>query len=130
MIGIDTNILTRFFVQDDPQQSARVDSFLHKLTPNNPGFISSVVLVELAWVLRGRYGVSRSDLIEYFKQLLESPELFIENEAALTQTIIRFASPGTDFADCFIERIASFAGCSHTVTFDARATKAPGMSPL
>ena len=38
MIGIDTNILTRFFVQDDPQQSARVDSFLHKLTPNNPGF--------------------------------------------------------------------------------------------
>ncbi len=33
-----------------------------------------------------------------------------------------------DFADCLIERIASDAGCSATMTFDVGAAKAAGMS--
>jgi predicted nucleic-acid-binding protein len=51
VIGIDTNVLVRFIVQDDPEQSTRATRFMQVLTKESPGFISSIVLAELTWVL-------------------------------------------------------------------------------
>ena len=130
MIGIDTDILVRLFVQDDPDQSLRVDSLLQSLSPNHPGFVTSVVLVELSWVLRGTYGVSRLEFVSHVKDLLDSPEVVLENESALKQALSRFGSTKADFADCLIERVCFQAGCIRTVTFDAGAAKTLGMSLL
>jgi len=130
MIGIDTNILVRLFVQDDPDQSLRVDSLLQSLSFHHPGFVPSVAMVELAWVLRKRYGVSKPQIISHIQQLLESPEIVLENEAALKQALHRFGSTNADFADCLIERVCSLAGCVRTVTFDSTAAKSSGMSIL
>ncbi len=47
MIGLDTNVLVRFFAQDDRNQCKRVDEFMQSLAPGNPGFVSLVVLAEL-----------------------------------------------------------------------------------
>ena len=127
MTGIDTNILVRLFVQDDRDQSIRVDTLLQKLSSNHPGFVPSVALAELAWVLRTRYGVSKPQIIGHIQQLLDSPEIVLENEAALKQALRRFGNTNADFADCLIERVSHHAGCTHTVTFDIAASKSTGM---
>jgi predicted nucleic-acid-binding protein len=114
-------------VQDDPDQSLRVDTLLQSLSSNHPGFVPSVALVELAWVLRTRYGVSKPQIIGHIQQLLDSPEIVLENEAALKQALRRFGNTNADFADCLVERVSHHAGCTHTVTFDFAASKSTGM---
>ena len=127
MTGIDTNILVRFFAQDELDQSHRVVEVLQLLSALNPGFVPSVAVVELAWVLRRRYGVSKTQFIGYLQQLLDSPEIVLEHEAALKQALMRFTRANVDFADCLIERVCAEAGCTRTLTFDAKAAKASGM---
>lgn len=129
MIGLDTNILVRFLVQDDAAQASQVDALMQSLSPDSPAFVSSAVLAELAWVLR-RYGIDKAQFSDFLNQLLNSPEIVIENEAALRQALSRFALEGGDFADRLIERICSVAGCSRTLTFDVKAVKASGMELL
>ncbi len=130
MTGMDTNILVRFFVQDDPDQCRRVDILLQSLSSRSRGFVPSVALAEFAWVLRKRYGVPKAQFIRHLEKLLDSPEIVLENEAALRQALVRFGSTNADFEDCLIERVCSEAGCARTVTFDAIAAKSSGMSLL
>ncbi|MGA8668382.1 MAG: type II toxin-antitoxin system VapC family toxin [Terracidiphilus sp.] len=130
MIGIDTNILARFLAQDDAEQGQRAESLLQTLSPQDPGFVSLVSLIELAWVMRSRYRVSRSELIQSLERLLNSPELVIESQQTVAQAIVRFGAAKTDFADCLIERSGHVAGCRHTVTFDENAAKTSGMKLL
>ncbi len=130
MIGIDTNILVRFLAQDDTEQSRRADILLQTLSPQEPGFVSLVSLVELIWVMRSRYQVSKSELIQSLQGLLNSPELVIESQPAVAQAIHRFGAAKTDFTDCLIERSGHSAGCRETVTFDVNAAKTAGMKLL
>jgi predicted nucleic-acid-binding protein len=130
MVGIDTNILVRFFAQDDPDQARQVDVLMESLSAESPGFIASVVLAELAWVLRKNYRIEKARFIEYIEHLLGSPEIVLENEAALKQVQLRMGSTNADFADCLIERICANAGCTQTLTFDANSVRHSGMTLL
>jgi predicted nucleic-acid-binding protein len=61
MIGLDTNILVRYLVQDDAIQSPRATQIIeHQLTEEQPGFISLVTMVETVWVLDRFYGLSNA----------------------------------------------------------------------
>ncbi len=60
MTGIDTNVLVRYIVQDDPAQSALATTFIEKnCTAKKPGFINLIVLCELTWVLKRAYRAER-----------------------------------------------------------------------
>jgi len=130
MIGIDTNILLRFFTKDDIAQSARAKEFLRTLTPESPAFVSLICLIELVWVLRSQYHLEKAQLILHLERLLDSPELVLESQAAVAQALRRFAVAKADFADCLIERSGHILGCRETVTFDAGAAKLAGMRLL
>jgi len=127
MTGIDTNILVRFFAQDDPVQCGRADAFLQSLSPQSPGFVSLVSIAELAWVLRSRYGISKVQFIEFVEILLNSSELILESQDSVAQALHQFSSEKADFADCLIERSGRLAGCGATVTFDEDASRLAGM---
>ncbi len=130
MTGLDTNILVRFFTKDEARQSSRAKKLLQSLTSESPGFISLVSLIELAWVLRSRYHLNKAQLILGMERLLNTSELVIENQSAVTQSLGRFAASKADFADCLIERSGHMAGCRETVTFDVNASKSAGMRLL
>ena len=130
MIGLDTNVLVRFFMQDDAAQSRRANRLIQSLTPDAPGFVSVVSLIELTWVLRSQYRLSKAQLVLCIERLLDSSELTIESQSAVTEAIRRFAEIKCDFADCLIGQLGSAAGCTETVTFDVKASKLAGMKLL
>jgi predicted nucleic-acid-binding protein len=130
MTGLDTNILVRIFIKDDPEQYRKVKEFLQSLTPESPGYVSLVALIELAWVLRSRYPLSKMQLIQCLERLLDYPELVVEDHAAVTLALRRFSQFKADFADCLIERLGHAAGCRQTVTFDVDASRFAGMTLL
>jgi predicted nucleic-acid-binding protein len=127
VIGIDTNVLIRLAMQDDPIQYAKVNSFLAGLSGKDVGFVSLVTLIESVWVLEKRYGLAKGDVVRFVQELLAAPELRLERESAVNEALDRFKAHTADFADCLIERVGHNAGCSHTVTFDIAASKSSGM---
>ena len=130
MIGLDTNVLVRYVMQDDPRQSPRATRLIESLSPDEPGFVPVVALVELVWVLSGSYGLDRKQVATVLDTLLRSKELMLDRAELVTQALNRYSAAGADFADALIERIAAAAGCSATMSFDAGALKVAAMTPV
>jgi predicted nucleic-acid-binding protein len=128
MIGLDTNVLVRYIMQDDSKQSPLATRLVESLTAESPGFVPLVAIVELAWVLSSAYDLSRSQLVEAFEALLRTQELVVERGDTVWKGLRLLQRSGGDFADCLIACSAEAAGCAKTLTFDRGAAKNGGMT--
>ena len=126
MIGLDTNILVRYLVQDDPRQSQTATRIIEGLTEQNPGFISIVALVETAWVLDRTYGVPASEVAAVIERLLQADVLVVQNEQEVFTAMIALKGARGSLADALIATFGSKAGCSRTLTFDQKALRIDG----
>lgn len=130
MIGIDTNILVRFVVKDDPTQTPAAVRMIHGLSPEEPGWISLLVLSELTWTLRRVYKLDRTAIAGVLERLLVSKDTVLEQRDVVRQALLVYQSSKADFADCVIAVTANLAGCSRMVTFDEVAARDLGMELL
>ena len=128
MIGLDTNVLVRYIMQDDAKQSALATRLVESLSTESPGFVALVSVVELGWVLSSAYELDRAQVSEAFGALLRTKEIVIDRAETVWKALRVFQSANADFADCLIERSASAAGCERTMTFDRGAVKGCGMT--
>lgn len=129
MIGLDTNVVVRYVVQDDAAQSAAATALIDELSESDPGYLSLVTIVELYWVLRRAYEVSVDRCAELLDGLLDAREIRVDQEAVVRAALIASRS-GLDFADGVIAELGRAAGCGHTVTFDKRAAQDGAMRLL
>jgi len=130
VIGLDTNVLVRYLMQDDEVQSPIATRLVETLTAERPGFVTLVATVETVWVLSRAYRLNREQIGEALEALLRSREIVVDEGADVLRALRVFQDGSADFADCLIERLANRAGCDHTVTFDGRAAKTAGMTLL
>lgn len=130
MIGLDTNVIVRYIMQDDPKQAARATSLIEGLSAEAPGFIALVSVVELVWVLSSCYELSRAQVSQALEVILRSKQLVVDRAEHVVRALRAYSSGSADFADCLIERIAASAGCAQTMTFDTAAAKTAGMTLL
>lgn len=128
MIGLDTNVLVRYIMQDDVKQSAKATRLMESLTIETPGFVSSITIIELFWVLSSFFELSREQILQAFEAILRTRELVVDRTELVMQALIVYKTGTADFADCLIARIGSSAGCSQTLTLDIRAARSAGMS--
>lgn len=120
MIGLGTNVLIRFLVKDEADQSAAASALIKELTAGEPGFVSLVTTAEIYWVLRRGYRLSAPECLDVMAGLLAASELRLE-QADLIRTAIEDCRKGGDLADAVIAGLGRSAGCAHTLTFDRRA---------
>ena len=128
MIGLDTNVLVRYFMQDDAEQSAKANKLIEALSADKPGFIPLIAIVELVWVLESCFHLTRDQLAQALDALLHTKELVVDRADQVMKALRVFKAGTAEFADCLIERGASNAGCSRTMTFDVAAAKTAGMT--
>lgn len=128
MIGIDTNVLVRYIMQDDAKQSPKATEIMEALTPDAPGFVSLVSIVELAWVLGGSYDLTRQQIGQVLDALLRAKEVVVDRAEDVMKALRNFDRGQADFADCLIYSVSASAGCEKTLTFDVRAAKNVGMT--
>lgn len=126
MIGLDTNVIVRYIVQDDPDQSRRATRLIEALDEQHRGFVSLVVLCELHWVLRRAYKVTREDAASVIGKLLGAKELVLQEADAVRRALARL-TPESDFSDVLISEFGVLVGCDHTATLDKRAARIRGM---
>lgn len=130
MIGLDTNVLIRYFTQDDPVQAAKASALIESLTPDGPGYVTQVVLVEVVWVLGRAYGTDRNEIAQVIETLLRTKELVVEAAETVWKALRLYAGSPADFTACLIERTCHEAQCEYTATFDAKAARVTGMRLL
>lgn len=121
MIALDTNVLVRFLVQDDPEQARLATELMDSLTDQNLGFVGREVLVELVWVLERAYGYGRGDIAAALDGLLSSVEVLIEDSDDVATAVDRYRNDGYGFADLMIAAAAKRAGASEITTFGSKA---------
>lgn len=130
-IGIDTNILLRMVLNDDPDQRTKALAFGAGLSEQNPGCVSLLVLIEFAWSLSSRYQQSKQQVAATIQRLLNVKSLMFEDFDAVVRALERSNFAQVDFADALIAEHNLQLGCSHTVTFDQRAAESiPSMELL
>ncbi|MGZ2748071.1 PIN domain-containing protein [Burkholderia stagnalis] len=127
MIGLDTNVLVRYLVQDDPLQSKKATRLIESLTADHPGYITQVALVEVVWVLARAYDAERDEIAQVVEALLRTKELVIESAETVWKALRLYAGSSADFSDCLIERTCHEMQCECTMTFDTKAAKVAGM---
>lgn len=129
MIGLDTNVVVRYLVQDEPEQSAQAGAVIDALTEKDRGFLSLVTVVELYWVLRRAYKLGVDACANLVDGLFDARELEMDQES-IVRTALAASRDGRDFADAVKAELGRAAGCHHTVTFDRKASQSAYMQLL
>lgn len=127
MIGLDTNVILRCFIDDDPSQARSARQFVAEhCTQENPGFIDRVALCELIWVLSSGYRFDRKRTANVITTLLTSRDIVLEDSDAVSVGLHIFLTRNIDFADALIGEVNRLRGCDATATFDRKAAKLDG----
>lgn len=125
MIGLDTNVLARYLVEDDPEQCRRATALVDRaLAEGDRLFVPQIVLCELVWVLDSAYGYPRQEIVSVLRDLLRTRQLVIEDLDSTRKALDRYAAKGRDLADFLIVERCRRAGCERVASFDGGLGKA------
>ncbi len=119
MIAIDTNVLVRLLVGDEPRQARRA----RRLVENSDIFVGTSVLLETEWVLRSAYRFDADAISGAFRGLLGLPNVVPESPAAFAQALDGYDA-GLDFADAL--HLASAHAATGFYTLDRRLLRSTG----
>ncbi len=106
MIAIDTNVLLRYLLQDDPKQSKKAVGII---TGTERVLVTDVVLTETIWMLTGkRYGANKKTVSRVVRGLLGDNAFQFEDIQVVWTALCAFEESITvrgkalDFADSLI----------------------------
>ncbi len=122
MKGIDTNVLIRYLVQDDPLQSLYATHFIEKeCKVENPGFINIIVLCEVVWILEAAYKYPKKLIADALEKIFRTRQFYIDQSEIVWRALRGYKYEGADFSDHLISHLNIHHGCEYTVTFDKKA---------
>jgi predicted nucleic-acid-binding protein len=132
VIGIDTNVLLRFYVEDeaDPESARQRKAAARLFSEGSMLFVPKSVLLECEWVMRAVYGYAAEQVLQVFEHLVDLPQVRVE-DPELIDHVLNGYRHGLDFADSL--HLSSCALCESFATFDdrqfARRAAKIGMAP-
>jgi predicted nucleic acid-binding protein len=120
--AVDTNVLVRLVVRDDPAQVARAEAFV-----GGGAWVSTVVLAETAWTLTSVYHLKPAAIAVVVAGFLDNAHLALQDADAVTTALEEFKHhPGLGFTDCLVLELARKAGHLPLGTFDRPLGKLDG----
>jgi predicted nucleic-acid-binding protein len=131
VIGIDSSVLLRYLLDDDPLWSPVATRFIEEeLTAENPGYINLLVLAETVWTLRRSPLFDNSKLALAIEGLLEFDKFVVADRDTVADALMRFRADGAGFANFLIAELNRAAGASVTVAIDRAAARSLVFRPL
>lgn len=118
MIALDTNVLVRLLVNDDPRQSRQArSSVTHAEQIGLPVMVLTEVVLETTWILESVYGCTREEIVHFLETLLDVTTFDVESPDVI-RVAARAYRRGGDFADHLIVGQAKRLGATRLVSFD------------
>ena len=129
MPSLDTNVLLRYVVRDDPAQTRRAAEFIGRFeNVESSLFIPLSVTLETEWVLRSVYEFAKDSVLEVFVGLLGAREIRFQDEACVETATYLYRDHNADFADCLHVATAFIYDQLPLVTFDRLAGRIDGVA--
>lgn len=126
MRAVDTNVLVRLLVRDDPAQLKAAENFVGK-----GAWVSQLVLMETLWVLDAVYGRSAAQIGAAVEIMLTHAQLTLQDAEVVAAALGQFRSrPKLGFSDCLVLESARKAGHLPLGTFDRQFAKLDGTERL
>lgn len=132
MIGLDTNVLARYYIQDesDLEATRQHEAARRLIESGKPLMVSKTVLLELEWVMRGYYGFAPAEIAGTLRHLLSLSHMVVEDRGEVERALAN-ADAGLEFADAL--HLASYLTCDGVASFDdrkfARRARRKGLMP-
>ena len=132
MIGLDTNVLARYYVEDKKDAAADAQRMAARrlIESGRPLMVCKTVILELEWVMRGYYGFAQDEIAAVLRHLLALPHVTIEDRSTVEHALSH-CDAGIDLADALHH--ASYRACVSMASFDdrkfARRAKKMGLTP-
>ncbi|MDT8389280.1 MAG: type II toxin-antitoxin system VapC family toxin [Lentisphaeria bacterium] len=118
MVAIDTNVLVRLVVNDDPEQTEKALTRLE----GQRVYVPVTVVLETEWVLRHCYALSAAKIRNVFRELLANDDVEVAETKAVEQALCLHEN-GLDFADA-LHLCLSVGNTEGFLTFDKAFFKA------
>ena len=126
MIGLDTNVLVRYIVRDEPRQTAAATRLIESsCSAESPGIVPLIVLCEVVWVLERAYRYRRTPIAGVVRRILSAEDLQVERSELAWQALGLYEKGKADFADYAIGLSGRNAKAEATYTFDRRTANCP-----
>lgn len=125
MESLDTNVVLRLVYRDDPEQADRAGRAWRKALDSGGIYLTTTVLIELAWVLRAAAKFDRRAIASALADLCDSQGVTVEHEGRVRRALGRFQRSAADFSDCLLLEAARDADALPVVTFDERFAREP-----
>ena len=120
MAAVDTNVLVRLLVADDPAQTRRALAYLEA---RRPLWVSTVVLVETVWVLTAVYGWSKAQILAMLETASNNRDFAFQSVETVRAAIAAYISGKADFSECLALELARAEGHLPFATFDKATAK-------
>lgn len=123
MIGVDTNVLVRWLIDDPsaPGQSDRARELIEGLQTEL--MVAIPVVAETVWLARRTFRLKKPQILQLLEALLAAPGLVVAERSAVERALTLYRESPVDFVDCLIACLNAAAGCSTTMTFDKAAAQ-------
>jgi predicted nucleic-acid-binding protein len=122
MISVDTNVLVRAVLEDDPIQAAQAKALMKKATESKSLFVSSYALLEMVWVLKVN-GHARQKIAEALFALLDAPGVTVGQSDIVLSAIEKYSKGKADFGDYLILAESESFGAHRLASFDKALCK-------
>lgn len=131
MIALDTNVIVRLIVEDDPGQLAVAREIVAAAeAAGETCLLTDVVLCEIEWVLVSAYGATRADVLAAIQALAGESLFDFEDRARLHRALDSYQRGRGDLSDYLISQTATALGARTTFTFDRGLAGDPGLTIL
>ncbi len=132
MMGLDTNVLARYYIADkaDAEAARQQEAARRLIESGRPLKVCKSVLLELEWVMRGYYSFGPQEVARVFHHLLALAHVTVEDRETFEQALANCGA-GLEMADALHH--ASYRDCESMASFDdqkfARKVKKLGILP-
>jgi predicted nucleic-acid-binding protein len=122
--AFDTNVVVRLCVRDDEEQYRRAERIFRQATAGKGAWLSSVVLVEVTWVLRVAYKFDRPTVAATLRRLIAIDGVYLEDEATTRLALAAFEAGTAEFCRLLHLGVGPSSGALPLHTSDERLGKA------
>ncbi len=99
--------------------------FERRIGASEPGFIDVAVVLELVWVLPSVFERTPVQIADCIEALLTADSLLIQHEQQVFEAVFALKRGTGEFEDALIGALNAESGCTHTLTFDLKASRLP-----
>ncbi|OGX49850.1 MAG: hypothetical protein A3G88_01425 [Omnitrophica WOR_2 bacterium RIFCSPLOWO2_12_FULL_63_16] len=119
MTFLDTNVILRYFVWDDPVKGERARRLFARIHAGRERVMTSVLVVaEVVWVAESQYGYPKVKLIELLQRFLNTPNLEIDRKDLLLAAVNLFELQPIDFIDAYHAVLMQTLGIQQIYSYD------------